>query len=146
MVPVTMTSGTISTRSMCINCHSKCIVIRSVMCSTAGRFLEQRFGTAGVPFSVLSTPYSANGNGIVQGSGPQFASVVPGVPLYKHHPIPGVTQAGTLQWLNPDAFRVGGRSQYRAVLLAATARRIANSETSAATHCAVLIFCGATST
>jgi hypothetical protein len=62
------------------------------------------FWHSGVPFSVLSTPYSANGNGIVQGSGPQFASVVPGVPLYEHHPIPGVTQAGTEQWLNPDAF------------------------------------------
>ena len=62
------------------------------------------FWHTGVPFSVLSTPYSANGNGIVQGSGPQFASVVAGVPLYEHHPIPGVTQAGTLQWLNPDAF------------------------------------------
>ena len=62
------------------------------------------FWHSGVPFSVLSTPYSANGNGIVQGSGPQFASVVPGVPLYEHHPILGVTQPGTLQWLNPDAF------------------------------------------
>ncbi len=62
------------------------------------------FWHSGVPFSVLNTPYSANGNGIVQGSGPQFASVVPGVPLYDHHSIPGVTQAGTLQWLNPDAF------------------------------------------
>jgi hypothetical protein len=62
------------------------------------------FWHSGVPFSVLSSPYSANGNGIVQGSGPQFASVVPGVPLYEHHLIPGVTQAGTLQWLNPDAF------------------------------------------
>jgi hypothetical protein len=62
------------------------------------------FWHSGVPFSVLSTPYSANGNGIVQGSGPQFASVVPGVPLYEHHPIPGVTQAGTVQWLNPEAF------------------------------------------
>jgi hypothetical protein len=62
------------------------------------------FWHSGVPFSVLSTPYSANGNGIVQGSGPQFASAVPGVPLYEHHPIPGITQAGTLQWLNPDAF------------------------------------------
>ena len=62
------------------------------------------FWHSGVPFSVLSTPYSAGGNGIVQGSGPQFASIVPGVPLYEHHPIPGVTQPGTLQWLNPDAF------------------------------------------
>jgi hypothetical protein len=68
------------------------------------------FWHSGVPFSVLSTPYSAANpstgqqEGIVQGSGPQFASIVPGIPLYEHHPIPGVTQAGTLQWLNPDAF------------------------------------------
>jgi hypothetical protein len=62
------------------------------------------FWHSGVPFSVLSTPYSANGNGIVQGSGPQFASVAPGVPQYAHHPVSGVTQPGTIQWLNPDAF------------------------------------------
>jgi len=62
------------------------------------------FWHSGVPFSVVSTPYSAGGNGIVQGSGPEFASRVPGVPLYEHHAIPGVTQPGTLQWLNPDAF------------------------------------------
>ncbi|MFY9907131.1 MAG: carboxypeptidase-like regulatory domain-containing protein [Terriglobales bacterium] len=68
------------------------------------------FWHSGIPFSVLSTPYSAANpgtgpqEGIVQGSGPEFASVIPGVPLYDHHPIPGVTQAGTLQWLNPDAF------------------------------------------
>ena len=59
---------------------------------------------SGVPFSVLSTPYSANGQGIVQGSGPQFANVVPGLPLFDHHPLAGVTQPGTIQWLNPDAF------------------------------------------
>jgi hypothetical protein len=53
---------------------------------------------------VLSAPYSANGNGIVNGSGPQFASVVQGVPIYTHGSIPGVTQPGTIQWLNPDAF------------------------------------------
>ncbi len=62
------------------------------------------FWHSGIPFSVLSAPYSANGNGIVNGSGPQFASVVPGVPLYEHNPIPGVTQPGTVQWLNPNAF------------------------------------------
>jgi hypothetical protein len=66
--------------------------------------LEAVFIHSGIPFSVLSTPYSANGNGIVNGSGPQFASIVPGVPLYEHNPIPGVTQPGTLQWLNPNAF------------------------------------------
>lgn len=63
------------------------------------------FWHSGVPFSVLSTPYSANGNGIVQGGGPQFASVAPGVdPYCKHCDIPGVTQPGTIQWLNPNAF------------------------------------------
>jgi hypothetical protein len=62
------------------------------------------FEHSGIPFSVLSTPYSANGNGIVQGAGPQFATRVPGVPLYAHNALSGVTQPGTLQWLNPDAF------------------------------------------
>ncbi len=62
------------------------------------------FWHSGLPFSVLSAPYSADGNGIVNGSGPQFASVVPGVPLYEHDAIPGVTQPGTIQWLNPNAF------------------------------------------
>jgi Carboxypeptidase regulatory-like domain len=62
------------------------------------------FWHSGIPFSVLSTPYSADGNGIVNGSGPQFASAVPGVPLYEHNSVPGVTQPGTVQWLNPDAF------------------------------------------
>jgi len=62
------------------------------------------FWHSGLPFSVLSAPYSANGDGILQGSGPQYASVIPGVPLYEHNPIPGVTQPGTIQWLNPAAF------------------------------------------
>jgi len=63
------------------------------------------FWHSGVPFSVLSTPYSANGNGIVQGSGPQFATLVPGVdPYCRNCSIPGVTQPGTIQWLNPNAF------------------------------------------
>jgi hypothetical protein len=63
------------------------------------------FWHSGVPFSVLSTPYAANGSGIVQGSGPQFASIVPGVdPYCRNCNIPGVTQPGTIQWLNPNAF------------------------------------------
>src|SRR5271166_3602835 len=63
------------------------------------------FWHSGVPFSVLSTPYSANGNGIVQGSGPQFAGIVPGAnPYCRNCNIPGVTQPGTIQWLNPNAF------------------------------------------
>ena len=62
------------------------------------------FWHSGVPFSVLSTPYSANGNGIVQASGPQFASLVPGVDPYCRHCNLASTQPGTVQWLNPDAF------------------------------------------
>ena len=62
------------------------------------------FWHSGIPFSVLSTPYSANGNGVLQGGGPQFASIVPGVPLYEHNSIQGVTQPGSVQWLNPNAF------------------------------------------
>jgi hypothetical protein len=62
------------------------------------------FWHSGIPFSVLSTAYSANGDGILQGAGPQFASLVPGAALYEHHAIAGVTQPGTRQWLNPDAF------------------------------------------
>ena len=63
------------------------------------------FWHSGVPFSVLSTPYSANGKGMVQGSGPQFASLIPGTdPYCRYCNIPGVSQPGTIQWLNPDAF------------------------------------------
>jgi hypothetical protein len=68
----------------------------------------QLSGTAflhsGLPFSVLSAPYTADNNGIFQGSGPQFANRVPGVPLYRKAAVAGVTQPGSLQWLNPDAF------------------------------------------
>jgi carboxypeptidase family protein len=63
------------------------------------------FWHSGLPFSVLSTPFSADGNGILQGAGPQFASLLPGLdPYCRHCNIPGVTQPGTIQWLNPDAF------------------------------------------
>jgi hypothetical protein len=53
---------------------------------------------------VLSQPYTANGQGIFQSSGPQFAVRIRGVPLYSKSPYPGVTIAGTRQWLNPNAF------------------------------------------
>jgi len=62
------------------------------------------FWHTGLPFTVQSAPYSADGHGIINGGGPQFASLVPGVPLYTTSPIPGVTPPGALQWLNPDAF------------------------------------------
>jgi hypothetical protein len=62
------------------------------------------FWHSGVPFSVLSTPYFANGQGIVQGSGPQFASRVPDVDPYCRRCNLPATQPGTIQWLNPNAF------------------------------------------
>ena len=67
-------------------------------------FSEMAFFHTGLPFTVLSQPYTANGNGIFQSSGPQFARRVPGVPLYRKAAYPGVTEAGTRQWLNPEAF------------------------------------------
>ncbi len=65
---------------------------------------QTAFFHTGLPFSVLSQPYTANGNGVFQANGPQFAQRVPGVPVYKKTPYPGVTVAGTKQWLNPDAY------------------------------------------
>jgi hypothetical protein len=68
------------------------------------------FWHSGVPFSVLSTPYSAinqstgQEEGIVQDSGPQFASLVPGVNPYCRHCNLPATPLGAIQWLNPDAF------------------------------------------
>jgi hypothetical protein len=67
-------------------------------------FSETAFLHSGLPFTVLSQPYTANGNGIFQNSGPQFARRVPGVPVYRKTDYPGVTVAGTRQWLNPEAF------------------------------------------
>jgi Carboxypeptidase regulatory-like domain len=74
---------------------------------------ETAFLHSGLPFSVLSQPYSANGNGLFQASNPaqtvqfaepNYANRAPGVPLYQKSPYPGVTVSGTKQWLNPDAF------------------------------------------
>lgn len=67
-------------------------------------FSETAFLHSGLPFTVLSQPYTANGSGIFQSSGPQFARRVPGVPLYRKTAYPGITVAGTRQWLNPEAF------------------------------------------
>ncbi len=67
-------------------------------------FSETAFLHSGLPFSVLSQPYTANGNGVFQANGPQFARRVSGQPLYQKTPVAGVTVAGTRQWLNPNAF------------------------------------------
>ena len=67
---------------------------------------------SGLPFSVLSQPYIANGKGVFQANGastiqfnaPAYANRVRGVPAYTKKSVAGVTVAGTKQWLNPDAF------------------------------------------
>jgi hypothetical protein len=74
---------------------------------------ETLFLHSGLPFSVLSQDYSANGKGVfqnfdpaqtIQFAVPNYAKRVPGVPLYRKTAVAGVTVAGTKQWLNPDAF------------------------------------------
>jgi hypothetical protein len=68
------------------NCPSHAIIRGEVAPLKSALSGWQVSGTAfwhsGIPFSVVSTPYSYGGNGIVQGSGPQFASVVPGTILF----------------------------------------------------------------
>jgi hypothetical protein len=91
--------------------HSGSPILRQVFGGWS--FSETGFLHAGLPFSVLSQQYSANGNGVLQASNPaqtiqfavpNYANRVPGVPLYRKTPYPGVTINGTRQWLNPDAF------------------------------------------
>jgi hypothetical protein len=82
--------------------HSSHALLRKML--SGWQVSETAFLHSGVPFSVLSAPYTANNNGIFQGSGPQYANRVPGVPLYRKSPVSGVTQTGSRQWLNPDAF------------------------------------------
>jgi hypothetical protein len=75
-------------------------------------FSETAILHSGLPFSVLSEPYIANGNGVFQANGastvqfnaPAYANRVPGMPEYRRTAIAGVTVAGTKQWLNPEAF------------------------------------------
>ncbi len=67
-------------------------------------FSQTAFLHSGLPFTVLSQPYTAGGHGVFQISGPQFARRVSGVALYRKNAYSGVTVAGTRQWLNPEAF------------------------------------------
>ncbi|MGB6692301.1 MAG: TonB-dependent receptor [Terracidiphilus sp.] len=82
--------------------HSSHVSLRKILGNW--QVSETAFLHSGLPFSVVSAPYTANNNGIFQGSGPQYANRVPGMPLYRKSSISGVTQTGSRQWLNPDAF------------------------------------------
>ena len=91
--------------------HSSNPMLRQVFAGWS--FSETAFLHSGLPFSVLTQQYSANGNGIFQATNPaqttqfaapEYANRVPGVALYRKTPYPGVTVSGTKQWLNPAAF------------------------------------------
>ena len=90
--------------------HSSHAVLRQIFGGWS--FSETAFLHSGLPFSVLSQPYIANGNGVFQANGastvqfnaPAYANRVPGVPVYSKNAVTGVTVAGTKQWLNPNAF------------------------------------------
>ncbi len=82
--------------------HSSRALLRQALSGWA--VSETAFFHTGLPFTILSQPYTANGNGIFQASGPQFARRVPGVPVYQRSAVSGVTVAGTRQWINPAAF------------------------------------------
>ena len=90
--------------------HSKHAMLRQIFGGWS--FSETAFLHSALPFSVLSQPYIANGQGVFQANGastvqfnaPEYANRVPGMRVYRKTPYPGVTVAGTKQWLNPDAF------------------------------------------
>ena len=82
--------------------HSSHALLRQVFGGWA--LSETAFLHSGLPFTILSQPYAADGKGIFQASGPQFARRVLGVPLYQKNPVPAITVAGTRQWINPAAF------------------------------------------
>ncbi len=91
--------------------HSNRALLRQVFGGWS--FSETAFLHSGLPFSVLSQAYTANGNGVFQASNPSqtvqfavpnYANRVGGVPLYRKTLYPGVTVSGTKQWLNPHAF------------------------------------------
>ena len=90
--------------------HSRHRLLRQILGGWS--FSETAILHSGLPFSVLSEPYIAVGNGVFQANGastvqfnaPAYANRVPGVPEYRRTPVAGVTVAGTKQWLNPNAF------------------------------------------
>ena len=90
--------------------HSKHAPLRQIFGGWS--FSQTAILHSGLPFSVLSQPYIANGNGVFQANGastvqfdaPAYANHVPGVPAYDKNSVASVTVVGTKQWLNPDAF------------------------------------------
>ena len=90
--------------------HSSHALLRQIFGGWS--YSQTAFLHSGLPFSVLSEPYIANGKGVFQGNGastvqfnaPAYANRVPGVSVYSNKATTGVTVAGTKPWLNPNAF------------------------------------------
>jgi len=90
--------ATATTMSVTISRHSEymrdlpCFIRRRALLRRAlggWQISETAFLHSGLPFSVLSAPYTANNNGIFSGQCPQYANRVPGVALYRKTSIPG---------------------------------------------------------
>ncbi len=90
--------------------HSSHALLRQIFGGWS--YSQTAFLHSGLPFSVLSEPYIANGKGVFQANGastvqfnaPAYANRVPGVSVYSNIATTGVTVAGTKPWLNPNAF------------------------------------------
>ena len=86
MDPVTTMSGTTSRQATPISCRSNCGNRIFGPALNGWQVSGSVFRHSGIPFSILSTSYSANGNGIVNlgdANVAQFASVVPGASAYQ---------------------------------------------------------------
>ena len=88
-------------------------------------FSETGFLHSGLPFSVLSQQYSANGNGVLQASNPaqtiqfavpNYANRVPGVPLYHQDSLSRRHHRRNETMAQPQRVRLGGRSHNRRML------------------------------
>ncbi len=111
----TTTCGTISRRRTPTNCLRTRHARGSPRWLNGWQVSQTFFWHSGLPFTVQSAPYTADGKGIINGGGPQFASLVPGVPLYTTTPIPGVTPPGTLPVAESECVCLHRGSEHRRV-------------------------------
>jgi hypothetical protein len=112
-MPVATTMcGIISPRTGCIRCRFTPAIRCCARSSEDGPFQRQGSFTPACPSAsepAIQRERQWRPSGIepaqtIQFAAPEYANLVPGVPLYRKTPYPGVTVTGTKQWLNPDAF------------------------------------------
>ena len=99
-------------------------------------FSETAFLHSGLPFSVLSQPYTANGNGVFQANGPQFARRVSGQPLYQKTACPRRHRCRNKAMAQSQRLRLRRRSHHRRLHRSAIHPPTASLATPAATPCA----------